>query len=207
MENIHKPLIAIVDPNTLAVLGLTHLLESVMPMIGIDAYGSFAELEANHPERYFHYFVDMRIVLSHMAFFQCQRHKTIVLSSSVDGDTSALGSFHTICVSLPEKQLLRSLLMLEQHAHAHGRNLPAMPCREASDDGRAVSPQLSAREIEVLSLVVKGLINKEIADRLNLSLPTIVSHRKNLMSKLGLRSVSALTVYAVMHGYVDVSEI
>ena len=58
-----------------------------------------------------------------------------------------------------------------------------------------------------MSLIVKGLINKEIADQLNLSLPTIISHRKNLMSKLGMRSVSALTIYAVMHGYVGVDEI
>ena len=202
MENDKIPRIAIVDPNTLAVLGLTHLLESVMPMIHVDAYGSFAELGANHPELYFHYFVDVRIVLSNMAFFQSMRHKTIVLSGSASDDQQALGSFHTICVNQPPKQLLRSILVLEQHAHAHGRNLPPVPTPDA-----AAASQLSPREIEVLSLVVKGYINKEIADRLNLSLPTIVSHRKNLMSKLGVHSVSALTIYAVMHGYVDVSEI
>ncbi len=200
MNNI--PRIAIIDPNTLAVLGLTHLLESVMPIMHIDSFGSFAELEANHPEQYFHYFVDMRVVLSHMAFFQQMRHKTIVLSSSASDDTPALSSFHTICTSLPPKQLLRSILMLEQHAHAHGRNLPPLPHTETS-----ISAPLSPREIEVLSLVVKGHINKEIADLLNLSLPTIVSHRKNLMTKLGMRSVSALTIYAVMHGYVGVDEI
>ena len=173
-----------------------------MPMINIDAYGSFAELEANHPERYFHYFADVRIVLSNMSFFMSMRHKTIVLSSSAADDQQALGLFHTICVNQPPKQLLRSILTLEQHAHAHGRNLPPVPVAAAA----TVSP-LSQREIEVLSLIVKGCINKEIADRLNLSLPTIVSHRKNLMAKLGVRSVSALTIYAVMHGYVDVSEI
>ena len=201
-ETIHKPSIAIIDPNTLAVLGLTHLLESVMPKITVDAYGSFAELEANHPERYFHYFADMRIVLAHMAFFQTMRHKTIVLANSAVDDASALGSFHTICTNQPEKQLLRSILMLEQHAHANGRNLP--PVAHVHNDNASL---LSSREIEVMSLVVKGYINKEIADLLNLSLPTIVSHRKNLMSKLGLRSVSALTIYAVMHGYVDVNDI
>ena len=111
-EIIHKPSIAIIDPNTLAVLGLTHLLESVMPKITVDAYGSFAELEANHPERYFHFFVDVRIVLSHMAFFQAQRHKTIVLVNSLADEDASVGSFHTICVSQSEKQLLRSLLML-----------------------------------------------------------------------------------------------
>ena len=206
MDKKTNPRIAIVDPNTLAVLGLTHLLESVMPIIGIDSFATFAELEANHPERYFHYFVDMRVVLAHMAFFKNMRHKTIVLASSVSDGVSQLGAFHTICVNQPEKQLLRSLLQLEQYAHAHGRNLPSMPPSIPSMPSANAST-LSPREIEVLSLVVKGYINKEIADKLCLSLPTIVSHRKNLMSKLGVRSVSALTIYAVMNGYVDVNDI
>lgn len=206
-ETIHKPSIAIIDPNTLAVLGLTHLLESVMPKITVDAYGSFAELEANHPERYFHFFVDVRIVLSHMVFFQAQRHKTIVLVNSLADEDASVGSFHTICVSQSEKQLLRSLLMLEQHAHAHGKNLPSVLKEDAPKSDRSMSCPLSAREMEVMALVVKGNINKEIAERLNLSLPTVVSHRKNVMSKLGIHSVSALTIYAVMHGLVDVNEI
>lgn len=173
-----------------------------MPVMHIDSFGSFAELEANHPEQYFHYFVDVRVVLAHMPFFQQMRHKTIVLASSAADNTAPISSFHTICTSLPSKQLLRSILMLEQHAHAHGRNLPSLPPAETN-----ISAPLSPREIEVLSLIVKGFINKEIADQLNLSLPTIISHRKNLMSKLGMRSVSALTIYAVMHGYVGVDEI
>lgn len=203
---MNNPLIAIIDPNTLAVLGLKHLLESVMPIISVDCYGSFAELTANHPERYFHYFVEIRVVLSNMSFFHNNMHKTIVLVNSVVDADSTLGAFHTICVNQPEKQLLRSLLMLEQHAHAHGRNLPPMSAiRTKEIAGQQLN--LSPREIQVLSLIVKGYINKEIADKLNLSLPTIISHRKNLMAKLGLHSVSALTIYAVMHGYVDVSDI
>ena len=134
MNNI--PRIAIVDPNTLAVLGLTNLLESVMPMLQIDSFGSFAELQANHPEQYFHYFVDVRVVLNNMSFFQQMRHKTIVLSSSAADDMAALSSFHTICTNLPPKLLLRSLLMLEQHAHANGRNLPPVQ----SADTNSVTP-------------------------------------------------------------------
>jgi DNA-binding CsgD family transcriptional regulator len=67
--------------------------------------------------------------------------------------------------------------------------------------------EISQREAEVLSLVVKGYINKEIADRLNISLATVVTHRKNITEKLGLKSVSALTIYAVTHGIVRVDEI
>ena len=66
---------------------------------------------------------------------------------------------------------------------------------------------LSAREIEVMSLIVQGYINKEIADKLNIGLATVVTHRRNIMEKLRLRSVSALTIYAVMHGYVDIGKI
>ena len=62
---------------------------------------------------------------------------------------------------------------------------------------------LSAREIEVLILITKGLINKEIADKLNISLTTVISHRKNITEKLGIKSVSGLTIYAVMNGYIS----
>ena len=66
---------------------------------------------------------------------------------------------------------------------------------------------LSDREIEVMSLIVQGFINKEIADKLNIGLSTVITHRKNIMDKLGLKSVSALTIYAVTHGYVDINTI
>ena len=66
---------------------------------------------------------------------------------------------------------------------------------------------LSDREIEVLALIAQGFINKEIADQLNIGLTTVITHRKNITEKLGMKSVSALTIYAVMHGYVDINMI
>ena len=66
---------------------------------------------------------------------------------------------------------------------------------------------LTDREMEVMSLIVQGFINKEIAEQLNIGLATVITHRKNIMDKLGFRSVSALTIYAVMHGYVDINKI
>ena len=108
--------------------------------------------------------------------------------------------FNCLCINVPEQELVRSLLVLEQHAHSHGKNLPPMP---------AVLSQriLSDREIEVMSLIVQGYINKEIAEKLNIGLATVITHRKNIMEKLGMKSVSALTIYAVMHGYVDINKI
>lgn len=194
-----RPKIAIIDSNTLSLLGLKQLLLNVLPIMTIDTYGSFAELESNDPEQYFHYFVSMNIVISNRIFFSKRRRKTIVLTLSLN-DTSQLSEFHSLCINQPEQQLVRSLLMLEQHAHAGGRNLPPMP--------RVLQQKiLSDREIEVMALIVQGHINKEIADQLNISLSTVITHRKNIMDKLGMKSVSALTIYAVMHGYVDINKI
>ena len=52
-----------------------------------------------------------------------------------------------------------------------------------------------------------SIINKEIADKLNIGLPTVITHRKNIMDKLNIKSVSAMTIYAVMNGYVDINKI
>ena len=194
-----RPKMAIVDPNTLAAMGLKAILLNVMPILTIDTYGSFAELEANNSEQYVHLFVDMSIVLQHRAFFAGRNRRTIVLTTSVEPEKQ-LADFHSLCINVPEAQLVRQLLMMVQHNHHQGKNLPPVP--------KALTAKiLSDREIEVLALIVQGLINKEIADRLNIGLTTVITHRKNIMDKLGMRSVSALTIYAVMHGYVDINKI
>lgn len=194
-----RPKIAVIDSNTLAQIGMKSILQNVMPMAEVDSFGSFAELEANHPEAYFHYFVATNIVLQNRAFFLDRRHKTIVLTPSKDADLQ-LSDFHCLCVNVPEQMLIKSLLQLEQRAHAHGRNLPPVSSAEQSKG-------LSDREIEVMSLIVQGHINKEIADILGIGLSTVITHRKNIMEKLGLKSVSAMTIYAVMNGYVDINKI
>lgn len=62
---------------------------------------------------------------------------------------------------------------------------------------------LTSREIEIVKLIAKGLIAKEIADMLNLSTHTVYTHRKNIMKKLQLNSSSELVLYAVHNGILD----
>jgi DNA-binding NarL/FixJ family response regulator len=61
---------------------------------------------------------------------------------------------------------------------------------------------LTAREREILKLIAEGYKNKEIADLLCLSIRTVEKHRANLMRKLDLRSVSAITAYAMEKGLI-----
>ena len=73
---------------------------------------------------------------------------------------------------------------------------------EKSDD-----VELSKREIDVLVAVAKGMMNKEIADLMNISIHTIISHRKNITRKTGIKSVSGLTVYALLNNLIDENEV
>lgn len=70
------------------------------------------------------------------------------------------------------------------------------------DSAASTANKLTDREISVLKLVASGYINKEIADELNISINTVLSHRKNITAKLGIKSVSGLSVYAIMNGII-----
>lgn len=66
----------------------------------------------------------------------------------------------------------------------------------SEDDENA---NLSQRELDVVKLVALGKSNREIAEELFISIHTVISHRKNITSKLGIKSVSGLTIYAVIN--------
>lgn len=69
------------------------------------------------------------------------------------------------------------------------------------------SHDLSERERDVLILVAKGKTNKEIADELNISIHTVMSHRKNITHKTGIKSVAGLTVYALLNNLLDQNDV
>ena len=200
------PEIAIVTSNTLSCLGLQNLLEEIIPMATIRSFHSFAELMDDTPDMYAHYFISSQIYFEHTAFFLKRKPKTIVL---VNGDNQPqLSGVPTLNIYQDEKSLVKTILQLHQYGHHHGHPSKQTPGKPHETMPNAASEHdLSAREIEVLVLVTKGLINKEIADKLNISLTTVISHRKNITEKLGIKSVSGLTIYAVMHGYVEADRI
>jgi len=66
---------------------------------------------------------------------------------------------------------------------------------------------LSKREQDTLRLIALGLTQKEIADKLFISTHTVVSHRKNITRKLGIKTVSGLTVYAILNNLITMDEI
>lgn len=72
---------------------------------------------------------------------------------------------------------------------------------EAADkkEGKSDASELTKRERDILVLVAKGLMSKEIAEQLNISIHTVISHRKNITKKTGIKSVAGLAVYAMLN--------
>ena len=196
----HQPEIAIVEANTLTSLGLKTILERMIPMAVIRTFHSFGELTDDTPDMYAHYFISAQIYVEHNAFFLPRKRKTIVLAG--DSHQFQLSGVPILNIYQAEEQLVKDILKLHQHAHHDGYPVKDMPPTPPT-----TGHERSAREIEVLVLITKGLINKEIADKLNIGLTTVITHRKNITEKLGIKSVSGLTIYAVMNGYVEADRI
>lgn len=80
--------------------------------------------------------------------------------------------------------------------------------REKNSESEGDEQQtLSTREKEIVVCVVKGMTNREIADRLFLSTHTVITHRRNIARKLQVHSASALTVYAIVNKLVELKDI
>jgi DNA-binding NarL/FixJ family response regulator len=76
-------------------------------------------------------------------------------------------------------------------------------CCQSDQESANESYELSDRETEVLLLVAQGCSSKEIADRLNISIHTVNTHRKNITHKTGIKSVAGLAVYAMLHNLIN----
>lgn len=187
---------AILESNVLAGLGLKQLLKDILPIADIDIFTNIEDVK-NSNNTYIHYFVSSRHYFENTTFFRSFPHKIIVL---VSGDMQITGVM-TLNVCQSESALAKALIQLKGRGHANSQKAPScLPVTSNNDI-------LSLREVEVARLLSKGLINKEIADELNISITTVITHRKNIMDKLHARSLADVIIYSVMNGIVDIGEI
>ena len=199
-----NPTIAIISQNTLAAIGLSGLIQSMMPMASVNIFRNFKEMvEKGDEMQYFHYFITASVLLENSNFFLQHQRKTLIL---VEGDTMGKipTQFRKIDISLPYEQFVKSLMRLEQSVHGAHRAQPE-PVKVAQAPLK--ENLLTPRETQVLRWLVLGKTNKEVAAELNVGLTTIITHRKNLTEKLHIKTLSGLTVYAVSRGIVKVEEI
>ena len=177
MEKVN---IAIVTSDTLSYLGVKKLLEDI-PAVTVCHIADAAGLIDGNADRFDVIVADAAVCMSHLQFFLPRRSKTLVISDK----PLVQPAFDFINRTDSAQQLSEKLI-----DYIDKLRTTASPQSE-----------LSQREIEVLTLVAWGKINKEIADALQVSSNTVLTHRKNISAKLGIKSVSGLSVYAMMNGY------
>lgn len=199
----NRPQIVIIHPNSLCCLAMRTILTDIAPFIDmfrdveIASFNSFEEFAECNPANAIHFFISDSTLKDNIHFFNSISRRCIVL---VEGDdTLKAEGFRCVDIRRPERELLKTFLMMQNVAHhAHGME------HHATLEEKEL---LSQREKDVLALIVKGYINKEIADMLNISTPTVIFHRRNISEKIGSRAIGRQTIYAVMNGIVDVKDL
>jgi len=192
--------IIIIEPSTIVFAGLQsiieriHIAESIYHVTELDTITpKLAQLRA-----------DIIIVntavfgfhknLSIKSIFKDCTHASIIAFVSQYSDSQFLKQFDDIIDIYDDAQTISAKIrhIIEQ---------------DTIDITETDTTELSEREQEVLIAVVKGLINKEIASTLNISIHTVMSHRKNITRKTGIKSISGLTVYALFNNLIKQEDV
>lgn len=121
--------------------------------------------------------------LSRLDYFLPRKNKVLILSSFHNSEKEIQG-LSCVWEGASEKKIAQAI---------------ALKFSERESDVRCA---LSNREVEVLRLIANGKQVKEIADELCISVNTAATHRKNISAKLGIRSVSGLSLYALINGLI-----
>lgn len=194
-----EPCFAIIDRNTLSYMALKHVLQDMFNHVEVLAYNTLDEFIRDSNRHFVHFFVSSDILFLNSDEFEMLKHQTTVLSAGAAPNIEKTG-YRLLDIPLPEDQITQQLRHLQNTGRYESRS-------KSSIDAGAPLQRLSQREKEVLRLIVKGKLNKEVADELNVSLATAIFHRNNICDKLQTRSVGKLTVLAVLSGLVDINEI
>lgn len=195
-----NPCFAIIDSNTLESIALKDILWELFNHVEIHTYSSMDTFIRDSNRHFVHFFVSSEMLFSNSEEFDTLQHMTTVMTEGQNPNIDTSG-YQTLDISVNEEEIVTRLMQLQKSGH-YGKVEP-----KSTNESGLLKNKLSDREKEVLRLMVKGLINKEIAKELDISTTTVIFHRNNICDKLGTRSIGKLTIYAVLSGIVSIKEI
>lgn len=190
--------VLILEPSVIIAEGLKHVVDD---LAGFDVCGMITELEGGLEATLEAYDTDLIITDPAIADPQSRPglHETIknltgvpVLAILTSATDAGFTQDYEGQIYLSDKTA-----EVEQKISA----AVSVNANETRGDGE----ELSAREKEILVCVAKGMLNKEIADYYNISIYTVITHRKNITRKTGIKTVAGLTVYALLNNLIDMN--
>ena len=195
-----NPCFAIIDRNTLESTALKDILWELFNHVELHMYNSIDSFIRDSNRHFVHFFVSSEMLFSDSDEFDTLKHMTTVLTDGQNPNIDQSG-YRTLDITASEEEIVTRLMDLQKMGH-YGEMTAT-----AKDMSGTKKNRLSDREKDVLRLMVKGHLNKEIAKELNISTTTVIFHRNNICDKLQTRSIGKLTIYAVLSGIVSIKEI
>lgn len=175
--------IAILGLGTLAALGVKGVVKN-SGEFGVETFGDFSDLQPL-AEKMDAFIVGADQFVANLDFFMPRRQKTVVIT----GDRT------------PATDQKFPIMLSPRSDETEINDVIGKLCASLTETEEHPG-DLSAREKDVLRLIAAGKINKEIADELCISVNTVITHRKNISLKLGIKSASGLSLYAMMNGLI-----
>lgn len=188
--------VAIIEPSIIIAEGLCKILQSSAEADVVGIYPTLRDFAERRVAR------DIEVVIV--------GSQAVRAGESVRGSVAELGTtIVLLATTMVDEEVLRQVdgvINIYDNEAALLRKLRAA-IEQGETNPYSDSHDLSERERDVLILVAKGMANKEIADRLNISIHTVMSHRKNITHKTGIKSVAGLTVYALLNNLLDQNDV
>ncbi|MCM1152885.1 MAG: LuxR C-terminal-related transcriptional regulator [Muribaculum sp.] len=183
--------VAIIALHVLHALALKDILRR-HPGISVETFADMSSMASSSTD-FDIYMLDAATYLSNLQFFLPRKSRCLVV---FDNKTSR----YTANIKAPDTaDTFQSIYADTDDTEIETRISSLINVCKKDD---APSAELSQREKEVLRELASGLTNKEIADRLCISANTVITHRKNISAKLGIKSASGLSLFALMNGII-----
>lgn len=191
----HRNKVAIIEPSRIVYEGLSNLLLKSQHHFSVYKVDDFDEL------KHLSTTLDINIMII---------NPTLVINKLNDFTKLKNEMGSTICVGLLyayfEEEILNQFDTLIAINDSNDVIIDKLiKSKETSSHSYENSEALSERETDVLIELINGLSNKEVGEKLNISIHTVITHRKNIMEKTGIKSLSGLTIYAITKNIIKIN--
>lgn len=193
MNNAQRYKIAIIEPSLIVRQGIKSVLEEGLEFDVVDCFSDFQSFKKSANDG------DLDAVLLNPGLVMFHKQFDVKHFFQEYSATALIAVLYTFIDEETIKNFDGSIDIYDDYGKISKKIKKALSLKQKTADNDADDAGLSTREKEILVAVAQGFTNKEIADKHFISIHTVISHRKNITRKTGIKTVSGLTIYAMIN--------
>ena len=191
-----KRKVLIIEPSEIIKAGLKAIIDSTGSFEVVACCDDLTNIEEKIAYRH------PNIIITNPTVIPYSRQMALPQAMSDDGEIANVALVHQY-TDPAALRLFDATIDIRDSREALAEALTSLENENRKTKKNTDSSDLTKRETDILILVAKGMMSKEIADKLNISIHTVISHRKNITKKTGIKSVAGLAVYAMLNNLMD----